>query len=85
MNLKNWQHLCIFGRLCPSDIEIVGKIIYHDDRCIKIGERYSENGPELTYTDEETNEILLIQGVDGFPVYKSEWADSEPTCPYQIA
>lgn len=80
--IKNWQHLCIFGRLASNDVHIDGKTIYHDDKRINI---VDNNGITIDYLDAETGEILLTQGEDGFPIYLSDWAKQEPSTPYQIA
>lgn len=81
--IKNWQHLCIFGRIASTDINPDGHIIDHDDKRIYI--RRDVDDFSLVYIDLDTGEVLLIQGEDGFPTYKSDWADEEPTMPYQIA
>lgn len=81
--LQNWQHLCIFGRLSSTDIDIDGHEIYHDGKTIIV--KRAINEIDLKYIDKKTGKVLLIQGEDGFPIYKSEWANLVPTEPYQIA
>lgn len=83
MKIKNWQHLCIFGRIASTDIEIDGKTILHDGKLIRIQLR--DEGCNIDYFDVETNELLLTQGEDGFPTYTSEWAEQMPNSPYEIA
>lgn len=82
--IKNWQHLCIFGRLASTDIDLNGQTIEHDGKTIFVC-RDMNDGTSLLYIDKETGEVLLVQGEDGFPTYTSDWADSTPTEPYQIA
>ena len=81
--IKNWQHLCIFGRIASTDIELDGKEVYHDDKHIQIMRSY--DGVSLHYIDIDTGEILLTQGEDGFPEYVSDWANEVPKSPYEIA
>lgn len=79
--IKNWQHLCIFGRIASTDIDIDRRIVYHDGHHILI-RVYTH---EVDYIDNDTGEILLVQGENGFPTYLSDWADEEPNEGYQIA
>ena len=81
--IKNWQHLCIWGRLTTTTTKIDGTILYHDNRKILVKE--IPNGTDLAYLDYETGEILLVQGEDGFPNETSEWAERIPEGPYEIA
>lgn len=81
--IKNWQHLCIFGRLASPYIDIDGLKIEHEGKDIVLSVSY--DGTYIDYIDCDTGEVLLTQGEDGFPTYKSDWADEEPTLPYQIA
>lgn len=79
--IKNWQHLCIFGRIAFTGIDIDRQIVYHDGHQILIRVyKY-----EVDYIDNETGEILLVQGEDGEPTYLSDWANEEPTEGYQLA
>lgn len=80
--IKNWQHLCIFGRLLPNDITNSDITIHHDSKNITV---HCDDDDCLVYIDNDTGEVLLIQGEDGFPTYSSEWAEQYPTLPYQIA
>jgi hypothetical protein len=81
--IKNWQHLCIFGRLMSDNIVNDSEItIYHDTKHILVHRRADGC---LIYVDKDTSTILLVQGEDGFPTYSSEWAEQYPTLPYQIA
>lgn len=79
--IKNWQHLCIFGRIASVHIDSDGMRIEHDCKHIIV----KRDGINLLYIDSDTDEKLLIQGEDGFPEYTSDWADKEPSEPYQIA
>lgn len=79
--IKNWQHLCIFGRIACVHTELDGMVIEHEDREIIV----KVSGVDLLYIDANTGEILLIQGEDGFPTYLSDWAKEEPRTSYQIA
>lgn len=81
--IKNWQHLCIFGRLCSDTIDTDGKVIWHDGRNIRISVR--DDHCYVDYIDNDTGELLLTQGEDGFPTYESEWAKQTPKCQYEIA
>ena len=83
MKIKNWQHLCIFGRIASTDIDIDGKTIFHDGKDILIKVR--NEGRDVDYIDERTGELLLTQGEDGWPTYESEWAKQAPELPYQLA
>lgn len=79
--LKNWQYLCIYGRLStnPDQTEIL-----HDGVHIWVMVPVNDD-TSLEYIDMDTGEILLIQGEDGQPTYVSDWAQDEPRNPYQIA
>ena len=83
MRIKNWQHLCIFGRLCSDKIDTDGKVIWHDGKNIRI-HVYNDHC-DVDYIDNDTGELLLTQGEDGFPTYTSDWAEQTPTNPYEIA
>lgn len=85
MRIKNWQYLCIFGRLAAPYIDINGKMIYHDNRDIVITADNTSDEPRLIYTDYNSGEVLLIQDEEGFPAYESEWAKQIPNDPYPIA
>ena len=80
--IKNWQHLCIYGRLASEHADATE--IVHDGKHIWVCRPVNDYSL-LEYTDMETGEVLLIQGEDGMPTYTSNWADSEPENPYQIA
>lgn len=79
--IKNWQHLCIFGRIACVHTDMDGMRIEHDYKKITV----KVDEVNLVYIDEDTGEVLLIQGEDGFPEYTSDWADDYPREPYQIA
>lgn len=81
--IKNWQHLCIFGRIASTYPNLDGMKIEHEDKTIIVS--VSVSGEYLHYIDNDTGEILLTQGEDGFPTYLSDWAKEEPRTPYQIA
>ena len=79
--IKNWQHLCIFGRIASTYTDLDGMKIEHEDKTIVV----KASDTDLLYIDADTGEILLTQGEDGFPTYLSDWAKEEPRTPYQIA
>lgn len=81
--IKNWQHLCIIGRLLSPFNDVDGLRINHDGKDITMSVSY--DGTYIDYIDDETGEVLLTQGEDGFPTYKSDWADELPREPYPIA
>lgn len=83
MKIKNWQHLCIFGRISSTYIDIDGKMIFHDGKDIIIKVR--NDGNDVDYIDKESKELLLTQGEDGWPTYLSEWAKKTPTSGYELA
>lgn len=80
--IKNWQHLCIFGRLASTYNDLDGLRLQHEDKEILVKSRADGT---IDYIDCETGEVLLTQGEDGFPSYTSDWAEECPKLPYQIA
>lgn len=77
MNIKNWQYLCIYGRLAGERADKTD--ILHDGKQIYV----IREEDELLFIDSNTGEILLIQGENGWPTYKSDWADDEPHTEYE--
>lgn len=78
--IKNWQYLCIFGRLSGKLLDkLQNDVIYHDGKEIVI----NICGTSVNYTDKETGEILLRQGENGLAEYMSNWANEAPKNPYE--
>ena len=88
--IKNWQHICIFSRMASQNFDLNGETIYHDGRTI-VFKIYGDEPDSIDddyrmhCIDADTGEVLLTIDHSGFPCYKSAWADSEPSEPYQIA
>lgn len=80
--IKNWQHLCIFGRLAAAHNKIDGMLIEHNGKELIVD---ASDDIVVKYIDKNTGEIHVIQGEDGFPEYTSDWANARPIGPYQIA